>query len=183
MSLTCFGSGGARFRQTNQRRAQRSRHSLKLSLYRRHRPPKNTDGMSQILETIKSYPPGQQKVDRGGFSIVTSSPSYVYVQFESLKRGFKDDVEFALTSDGRAVQVRSSSRLGDLDLGVNAKRLNWVSERLREMGWEAQEITKDEYPDYFTTLVFTYDDYIRSVLSPKDCPVPAQPLDCRDPPI
>jgi hypothetical protein len=79
------------------------------------------------------------------------------------------------------VQVRSSSRLGYLDLGVNAKRLNWISAKLRGKGWTAPAITKEDYPEYFQLLTFTYDDYIRSVLSPQTCPSPSDPINCRDP--
>merc|ERR1740139_1234536 len=102
-----------------------------------------------------------------------------------MKHGFIDDVEFSVTQtqsgNKEVVQVRSSSRIGNLDLGVNAKRLNWISAELRAKGWTAPAITEAEYPDYFTTLIFTYDDYIRSVLSPRDCPIPSQPTTCKDP--
>ena len=58
------------------------------------------------------------------FSVRMSSPhdytqAYLYVQFESRRRGYIDDVEFLL-ADG-TMQLRTSSRLGYLDLGVNAK--------------------------------------------------------------
>lgn len=74
---------------------------------------------------------GQRGIDGGGFKLVTESTSansaYVYVQFESMRKGYVDDVEFAL-ADGVA-NMRTSSRLGYLDLGVNAKRFNvsWPS--------------------------------------------------------
>ena len=77
--------------------------------------------MDELLEIIQAYPPGQARIDKGGFSIITARDDYLYVQFESLKIGFIYDVEFAVT-DGE-VQVRSSSRIGFLDLGVNAKLL------------------------------------------------------------
>jgi len=144
------------------------------------RPKSGSSTMKDLLETIRAYPPGQARVDRGGFSIITSKSDYLYVQFESMKHGFIDDVEFAIT-DGKGVQVRSSSRIGSLDLGVNAKRLNWISADLRTKGWTVPVITKDDYPDYFNTLVFTFDDYIRSVLYPDYCPIPSQPLDCKEP--
>ena len=48
-----------------------------------------------------------------------------------------------------AVQVRSSSRVGQLDFGVNAKRLNWISERLRAKGWNAPTISRKTHPGYF----------------------------------
>ena len=123
----------------------------------------NSRTMDELLETILSYPPGQAKVDRGGYKIITADKDYLYVQFESLKMGFIDDVEFALKDD--KVQVRSSSRLGFLDLGVNAKRLNWISAQLRTKGWIAPAITPADYPAYFATIFFTFDEYIRSVIS------------------
>ena len=49
-----------------------------------------------------------------------------------------DDLEFAV-ADGR-VEVRSSSRIGDSDLGVNAKRLNFLAAALRKDGWDAPSI-------------------------------------------
>jgi uncharacterized protein (DUF1499 family) len=148
-------------------------------LLRSWRAKAGSNAMGELLETIRTYPPGQAGIDKAGFSIITASADYLYVQFESLKRGFIDDVEFAV-KDGE-VQVRSSSRLGFLDLGVNAKRLNWISAELRAKGWTADAITREDHPDYFGLLFFTYDDYIRSVVSPVDCPVPTTPLECKDP--
>ena len=45
--------------------------------------------------------------------------------------------------------VRSSSRVGSTDFGVNAKRLNYIAASLREQGWEIQEITAKTHEDYF----------------------------------
>ena len=39
-------------------------------------------------------------------TIITASADYLYVQFESLKNGFVDDVEFAVNANGNKVQVR-----------------------------------------------------------------------------
>ncbi|GMH95750.1 hypothetical protein TrVE_jg12735 [Triparma verrucosa] len=141
-------------------------------------PDKTVNPMQDILETLKEYPPGQSRIDKGGYSIITLRNDYLYVQFESLKRGFIDDVEFSIQP--LTVQVRSSSRLGFLDLGVNAKRLNYISSSLRSKGWTAPQITPEEYPDYFNLLLFTFDDYIRSVISPETCPSPAEPLKCTE---
>lgn len=137
------------------------------------KPKAGSDAMAELMETIQAYPPGQAEVDKGGFSIITARPDYLYVQFESLKNGFIDDVEFAVNAGGGEVQVRSSSRLGFLDLRVNAKRLNWISAQLRAKGWTAPTITKEDYPDYYFMMPFTFDDYVRSVLTPEDCVSPA----------
>lgn len=121
------------------------------------RPPAGSNAMGELLEVVKSYPPFQARIDGGGFKIITADTNYLYVQFESLRKGFIDDVEFAVNRNG-SVQVRSSSRLGFLDLGVNAKRLNWISANLRDKGWTAPAIIEEDYPDYFQKINFTYDD-------------------------
>jgi len=93
----------------------------------------------ELLSVLKSYPPGQGNIDGGGFKIVTSDTKngYLYLQFEALKNGYIDDFEAASIDDDGAVQIRSSSRVGYLDFGVNAKRINWISEALRKKGWDA----------------------------------------------
>lgn len=111
------------------------------------KPKAGSDAMAELLEVVKAYPPGQAGVDKGGFAIKVADPKYVYVQYESLKYGFIDDVEFAL--DDHGVQVRSASREGYLDFNVNGKRLNWISAKLRAKGWDAPEITKTTHPSYF----------------------------------
>lgn len=63
--------------------------------------------------------------------------------------GYYDDVEFAAVdgADG-AIQVRSSSRVGYLDFGVNAKRLNWIAKQLQAKGWEAEGVNFDTHQFY-----------------------------------
>ena len=48
----------------------------------------------------------------------------MYARFRSKMMGFVDDVEFY--NDGKAVQVRSSSRLGIRDFDVNRKRVEAI---------------------------------------------------------
>ena len=80
--------------------------------------------------------------------VIKSSPDYVYVQFESGKRGYVDDFEAAIVDEGK-VLVRSSSRLGYLDFGVNAKRINYIAAQLNEYeGWQCATISKKTHPEY-----------------------------------
>ncbi len=105
----------------------------------------------QLYEVVKAYPPGQDNIDGGGFDIVTFDPKagYMYVQFESLKNGFIDDVEFAVVDDKiNQVEVRSSSRLGYLDYGVNSRRLNYLAKALRDLGWDAPGVDLKTHPGY-----------------------------------
>jgi uncharacterized protein (DUF1499 family) len=48
---------------------------------------------------------------------------YLHATAESQLFGFVDDLELALDPSGTSLQARSESRLGDSDLGVNARRL------------------------------------------------------------
>ena len=96
-----------------------------------------------LQAVIQAYPPGQNGVDGGGFEVkkLDASKGYMYVQFESLKNGYIDDLELAVIPEiGGAVQVRSSSRVGYLDYGVNAKRLNYIAQQLRNRGWDAEGV-------------------------------------------
>ncbi len=113
-----------------------------------------TSAFQMLESTIKGYKPGQGNIDGGGFQIVTSDvqKGYMYVQFESLKNGYIDDVEFAYIDGVGAeneIQVRSSSRVGYLDFGVNAKRLNYIAKALRDKGWDAPGVDPATHQDYF----------------------------------
>mmetsp|Transcript_27740 Transcript_27740/g.57087 ORF Transcript_27740/g.57087 Transcript_27740/m.57087 type:complete len:285 (-) Transcript_27740:29-883(-) len=109
------------------------------------------DAFQQLYEVVKEYPPGQDNIDGGGFDIVTFDPKagYMYVQFESLKNGFIDDVEFAVIDEKtNQVEVRSSSRLGYLDYGVNSRRLNYLAKALRVLGWDAPGVDLKTHRGY-----------------------------------
>jgi uncharacterized protein (DUF1499 family) len=54
-------------------------------------------------------------------TIVEQKENYLYAEFRSRLLGYVDDVEFFF--DGQALQVRSCSRLGRRDFGVNRKRV------------------------------------------------------------
>ena len=57
-----------------------------------------------------------------GARIVTSRPDYLYVEFASRIIGFVDDFEAVPEASG-AIHVRSASRLGRSDFGVNRARV------------------------------------------------------------
>lgn len=100
---------------------------------------------------MKAYEPGQSNIDGGGFNIVTFDPEagYIYVEFQSLKNGYVDDLELAvINNDDNVVQVRSASRLGYLDFGVNAKRINYLAKKLRDKGWDAPDVLLDTHKGY-----------------------------------
>lgn len=111
----------------------------------------------EIEETLKVYKPGHDNIDGGGFKIVTvdTDNGYIYAQYEALKNGYIDDLEFAYIDglDENAVQVRSSSRVGYLDFGVNSKRLNYIAKNLKEKGspgWNAPGVDYKTHRGYFS---------------------------------
>ena len=65
--------------------------------------------------------------------IITQSPNYLYAEFTSAIMKFVDDVEFYLDEDAKVIHVRSASRLGQSDLGVNRKRIETIRAKLQEV--------------------------------------------------
>lgn len=69
-------------------------------------------------------------LDQGNAQIITSQLGYVHLQVKSAILGFIDDVEFYLPDGDSAVQVRSASRVGYSDLGVNRARIEALRKHL-----------------------------------------------------
>jgi uncharacterized protein (DUF1499 family) len=61
-----------------------------------------------------------------GAAVVKSEPGYLYAQYTSKWLRFVDDVEFWFDPLAGGIQVRSASRVGRSDLGVNRKRIEEV---------------------------------------------------------
>ncbi|MDZ7953954.1 MAG: DUF1499 domain-containing protein [Nostoc sp. DedQUE12b] len=63
--------------------------------------------------------------------IITESQDYLYAEFKSALLGFVDDVEFYLDRAANLIHVRSASRLGQSDLGVNRKRIETIRAKFK----------------------------------------------------
>jgi uncharacterized protein (DUF1499 family) len=101
----------------------------------------NGSSIQDLKQVIDTYEVGQQGIDGGGFKVIEydENAQYLYVQFQSYKSGYIDDAEFWFNPEKKQFDVRSASRLGMSDLGVNAKRLEYVGGRLeKEFGWKLQ---------------------------------------------
>ena len=61
-----------------------------------------------------------------GAKVVKSEPGYLYAQFTTQLMKYVDDVEFWFDPAANAIQVRSASRVGRGDMGVNRKRIEAV---------------------------------------------------------
>ncbi|MBV8032730.1 MAG: DUF1499 domain-containing protein [Betaproteobacteria bacterium] len=64
-------------------------------------------------------------------TIVSESPGYLYAEFRSKLLGYVDDLELLFDGPGQRFHVRSASRLGRRDFGVNRKRVEALRERLQ----------------------------------------------------
>jgi hypothetical protein len=89
-----------------------------------------------------------KEVDGGGWTIISDQldeAGIAKVEYRSSGKGFfakafnggkpfVDDLIIEVDGSGE-VQVRSQSRVGESDLGVNAKRVSYLAAELKEKGW------------------------------------------------
>lgn len=64
-----------------------------------------------------------------GTTLIDESNDYLYFECASKLLGFVDDLEFLCDADEQVVHVRSASRLGYSDLGVNRKRVESIRKK------------------------------------------------------
>ncbi|MCC5649986.1 DUF1499 domain-containing protein [Nostoc sp. XA013] len=79
------------------------------------------EAIANLKEIIQSLPRTK---------IISESQDYLYAEFKSALLGFVDDVEFYLDRNANVIQVRSASRLGQSDLGVNRQRIETIRGKL-----------------------------------------------------
>ena len=65
-----------------------------------------------------------------GARIVERRPDYLYVQFTTRLMRFVDDTEFWFDPAAGVIHVRSASRVGSKDFGVNRARIEAIRARL-----------------------------------------------------
>lgn len=65
-----------------------------------------------------------------GAHVVKSEGDYLYTQFTTRLLGFVDDTEFWFDPSAGVMQVRSSSRVGRKDYGVNRARIEAIRAQL-----------------------------------------------------
>lgn len=65
--------------------------------------------------------------------IVTQTENYIRAESSSRLLGFVDDVEFFFPADEAVIHLRSASRLGESDLGVNRRRLEQIRLALQDL--------------------------------------------------
>jgi uncharacterized protein (DUF1499 family) len=75
------------------------------------------NAMQTLVATLKSMP---------GVTIVDAKPDYIYAQATTKVLKFVDDMEFWANPNKGVIEVRSASRLGREDFGVNRERIEAI---------------------------------------------------------
>ncbi|WP_298831602.1 DUF1499 domain-containing protein [uncultured Piscinibacter sp.] len=84
-----------------------------------------TDSGPQTLERLRRIVEGME-----GAKVVRSDPGYLHVEFTSRWMKFVDDCEFWFDPRAGVIHVRSASRMGRKDFGVNRARVEAIRARL-----------------------------------------------------
>ena len=92
--------------------------------YHRIAPLTYEGGQAQAMEQLKAIIASTPRT-----RIVETRSDYLYAEYVSALFGFVDDVEFYFPPGTHIIHVRSASRLGHSDLGVNRKRIEAIRAR------------------------------------------------------
>jgi len=90
------------------------------SLGQQIKPIQWTESSAEALNLIK------RTIDNefSRATLVVEKSSYLRYEFTSIFFRFVDDVEFMIDEENRMIHLRSASRVGHSDLGVNRRRMN-----------------------------------------------------------
>lgn len=80
-----------------------------------------TGSAPQALAALKNIILGMKRTN-----IVEEHDAYIHAEFTSALWRFVDDVEFSIDDAAKVIHLRSASRLGTSDLGVNRKRVEAI---------------------------------------------------------
>lgn len=78
--------------------------------------------MQRLAQVIQAMPRAR---------IVTRTADYLHAEYASRLMGFVDDVEFWFDPSARVIHVRSASRVGYSDFGVNRARVEDIRRRFQ----------------------------------------------------
>ena len=67
-------------------------------------------------------------------TVIRHEGNYLYAEFRSKLMGFVDDVEFTYDANAGLLHLRSASRLGRRDFGVNRARVEALRSRIERRG-------------------------------------------------
>ena len=90
-------------------------------------PLRYTGDARQAWAALRQVIDGMQRV-----RVVKSEPNYLYAEFSTKLMGYVDDTEFYLDEKAGVIHVRSASRLGSSDFGVNRERIESIRAKLAQ---------------------------------------------------
>jgi len=90
-------------------------------------PLRYTGDARQAWAALKQVIDGMQRV-----KVVKLEPNYLYAEFSTKLMGYVDDTEFYLDEKAGVIHVRSASRLGRSDFGVNRGRVESIRAKLAQ---------------------------------------------------
>lgn len=67
-------------------------------------------------------------------TVMETTDGYIRVESTSRLLGFVDDAEFYFPTDKKLIEVRSASRVGESDLGVNRRRIEQIRLAMEDLG-------------------------------------------------
>lgn len=85
---------------------------------------RESHGIEPIAGSLSRIKVAISAMDR--VNIVEEQDNYLYAEFTSRLMGYVDDVEFLADPANNQVHVRSASRLGHSDMGVNRQRIEAI---------------------------------------------------------
>ncbi|MGF1673711.1 MAG: DUF1499 domain-containing protein, partial [Rivularia sp. (in: cyanobacteria)] len=65
--------------------------------------------------------------------VVENTDNYIHALSKSRIFKFVDDVEFYFPADENVIHIRSASRVGDSDLGVNRRRMEQIRLAMQDL--------------------------------------------------
>jgi uncharacterized protein (DUF1499 family) len=84
-------------------------------------PPYKADNIQAVRQQLRYYLSTKREV-----KVITVDPQYLHATFESDFFGFIDDFEAYFDGDNKLLHMRSASRSGSSDFGVNRERLQTI---------------------------------------------------------
>lgn len=76
------------------------------------------ESKQQVIKAIDNY---------GNGKIIKNEKNYLYIVFTTGMMKYHDDVEFYFDESKKLIQIRSASRIGYSDMGLNRERYNKLS--------------------------------------------------------
>jgi uncharacterized protein (DUF1499 family) len=90
-------------------------------------PQHYIDPITYKSSVIEAYAQVKQLLEsQKRTQIITQTDNYIYAIATSHLMGFVDDVEFYFNPETKLIDVRSASRIGESDLGVNRNRVEQI---------------------------------------------------------